>query len=127
MNAPSTPNATTDSDSTPNATTDSEQAFVIWTNLFYTVAGIAILWLGQTMLHAALAIALGLLAGASWHYHDRLTKDSLLLDFVGMPPRKSRRFRVYHWRAEPTKVNFGWRRSRLGGGSGRPLGEGPDG
>ncbi len=84
MNAPSTPNATTDSDSTPNATTDSEQAFVIWTNLFYTVAGIAILWLGQTMLHAALAIALGLLAGASWHYHDRLTKDSLLLDFVGM-------------------------------------------
>ena len=61
-----------------------KHAFTIWTNLSYTIAGIAILWLGQTMLHAALAIALGLLAGASWRYHAELTNTTLLLDFVGM-------------------------------------------
>ena len=70
--------------SASNAPASDEHAFVIWTNLFYAVAAIAVLWLGQTMLHAALAIALGLLAGASWRYHDKLTKITLLLDFVGM-------------------------------------------
>ncbi len=74
MNAPST----------PNAPTSLERAFVIVTNLFYTAAGIAVLVLGQTMLHAALAIALGLLAGSSWRYHDSLKEPDLLLDFVGM-------------------------------------------
>ncbi len=65
---------------TPRALTRSEQAFVIATNLSYTAAGIAVLVLGQTMLHAALAIALGLLAGSSWRYHDSLKEPDLLLD-----------------------------------------------
>ena len=54
--------------------TPAELAFVIATNLFYTAAGIVVLVLGQTMFHAALAIALGLLAGLSYRYHKSVSE-----------------------------------------------------
>ena len=60
------------------------RAAVILTNLLYAVAGIATLLLGETMLHAALAIALGLLTGGSWRFHETLRKADLTLDRLGM-------------------------------------------
>ena len=60
------------------------RAAVILTNLLYAVAGIIVILLGQTMLHAALAIALGLLTGGSWRFHETLKKADLMLDRLGM-------------------------------------------
>ncbi len=60
------------------------RAAVILTNLFYAAAGIFIILLGQTMLHASLAIALGVLTGGSWRFHETLKKTDEILDRLGM-------------------------------------------